>query len=36
MALQISRAALEQVLKHAKQDHPIEACGLIAAQEGTL
>lgn len=32
MALQIRRSALEQVLNHAKQDHPIEACGLIAAK----
>ncbi|EKU31625.1 M67 family metallopeptidase [Alcaligenes sp. A-TC2] len=36
MALQIRRSALEQVLNHAKQDHPIEACGLIAAKEGSL
>lgn len=34
MALQLSRAALEQILNHAKQDHPIEACGLVAGREG--
>ncbi|OCX15325.1 M67 family metallopeptidase [Ectopseudomonas hydrolytica] len=31
MALHIKRQALEQVLAHARCDHPIEACGIVAS-----
>lgn len=33
MALRISRAALEQIQRQAACEHPLEACGLIAAGE---
>jgi len=31
MALHIKRQALEQVLAHARRDHPIETCGIVAS-----
>lgn len=31
MPVRITRAALEQIQRHAAREHPIEACGLIAA-----
>jgi len=31
MPLHITRAALEQIQRHAAGEHPIEACGLVAA-----
>jgi proteasome lid subunit RPN8/RPN11 len=33
--LQISRALLDQVVAHARADHPDEACGVIAGQAGS-
>jgi proteasome lid subunit RPN8/RPN11 len=33
--LQISRALLDQVLAHARADHPDEACGVIAGPAGS-
>jgi proteasome lid subunit RPN8/RPN11 len=35
MALRISRALLDQVIAHARADHPDEACGIIAGPAGT-
>ncbi|GAB3134854.1 CysO-cysteine peptidase [Tsukamurella serpentis] len=33
--LRIRRALVEQIIAHARRDHPDEACGVIAGPEGT-
>ena len=33
--LTISRALYENIIEHARRDHPDEACGVIAGQEGS-
>jgi proteasome lid subunit RPN8/RPN11 len=33
--LTISRALVDQIVAHAKRDHPDEACGVVAGPEGT-
>jgi proteasome lid subunit RPN8/RPN11 len=33
--LTISRALVEQIIEHARADHPDEACGVIAGPEGS-
>jgi proteasome lid subunit RPN8/RPN11 len=35
MVLKISRAQLDQVIAHARADHPDEACGVIAGPAGS-
>lgn len=35
MTLTIARATYDAIVAHAKRDHPIEACGLVAGPEGS-
>lgn len=34
MALRITREALEQIVRQAREDHPIESCGIVTAPVG--
>lgn len=36
MALRITREALEQIVRQARKDHPIESCGIVAATVGEM
>lgn len=36
MALRITREALEQIVRQARKDHPIESCGIVAATAGEM
>ena len=33
--LTIARATYDEIVAHAKRDHPVEACGVVAGPEGT-
>jgi proteasome lid subunit RPN8/RPN11 len=33
--LTIARATYDEIVAHAKRDHPIEACGMVAGPEGS-
>jgi proteasome lid subunit RPN8/RPN11 len=33
--LVIARATYDQIVAHAKRDHPVEACGIVAGPEGS-
>jgi proteasome lid subunit RPN8/RPN11 len=33
--LVIARSTYEQIVAHAKRDHPVEACGVVAGPEGS-
>jgi proteasome lid subunit RPN8/RPN11 len=33
--LVIARSTYEQIVAHAKRDHPVEACGIVAGPEGS-
>ena len=33
--LSIDRATYDAIVAHAKRDHPVEACGIVAGPEGT-